>query len=365
MTDWSSSEKDKIWQSACDENGNYQDLTFEQFKALIIGEGGFHLKAKVEGMAATAQAAQIDTTNESVGYQLVGLTQGMPSAVSIPQLAPVAPGIRTQTSSCAISPADAGDWPSANSFGSCKAALGGDGPTPQANGSTSAGTLPVFMEHSQSGFDVDTVDGNRQFKRRSSSIGRMQRSGAGSGDFSDSDDERDENGNLQPKLLTKRTTGNNGGSSSDLHRSASEGAPLRSPHAPHRRAPYAFSNAPPATPSGLPKNRSRNQLNAANKASSSNTSVPIGENRNGASPDSVAEHGFTCTTGQEITGSPHTTSVTTQGAETLVCFPHIFLQCPCFTSACSKFPSCPSLLASQNGSKDGVYSSCDAVSSLA
>lgn len=316
MTDWSDAEKDKIWQSACDEHGKYQELTFEQFKALIIGEGGFHLKAKVEGMAATAQAAQIENTNEPVGQELVGLTRAIQSDASLPKLPPVAIG---QFSDPLLPPSDAGDWESATE-GSTATGLGALGKgdrsssQPGDNTTASAHNLPLLQEHaktmpSPSGFDVDPPDSHRDDRKfdrvRSSNSGRIGR-GVWYGDFSDSDDEYDEDGKMQPKLLTKRRTGNNGGASPDLVRSTSEGGALKSPHAPHRRTPMGFSsNTPPVTPNELPS-RGRNSPTAAVKASSSlNTSgVHFRDGRNGASPDSVAEHGIS-TSGKEISGSYH------------------------------------------------------------
>lgn len=331
MTDWSSAEKDKIWESACDEDGNYQDLTFEQFKALIIGEGGFHLKAKVEGMAATAQAAQIENGAEPVGQELVGLTHGIPSNPSLPHLAPVATG---QSSVPLMHPDESGDWETASSHASQGlAVLGKRDGSSQPQGAQS---LPVLQEHAKtmphataSGFDVDPSDNHVRFepgKGRSNS-GHLGPGGAwyGHGEHSDDDDDYDDQGNLQPKLLTKRRTGNSGGVSPELVRSASEGGALRSPgHAPHRRSPYAFvSNAPPVTPNELPS-KVRNSPTAAARTSSSNTSGmgTFRDGRNGTSPDLIAEHGFSCSTGQEINDTSIHSGTGASQTEPLVCLQH-------------------------------------------
>jgi hypothetical protein len=314
MTDWSSSEKDKIWQAACDEHGNYQDLTFTQFKALIIGEGGFGLKDKVEGMAATAQAAQIDNAkpNEVVGYQMVGLEKGMRPSVSLPQLAPIANMTGEESISCAMPPADALGCESANSPGSDK-----DVTAAQTQGTSST-------KHPQPGHDMDSVESIRKLNFRSHS-GRVFPSGACSGDFSDSDDERDEDGNLQPKLLTKRRTGSHGSFSPNLRRSTSEGGFLPSPSS-HHRPQYAYRNAPPVTPNTLPR-RNRTSQNAATRGSSTSTHVHGIDVPFGASPNSVSEHGFTCMAAQEITGSSVNTSVSTTVNEVVVCPQDILLLC--------------------------------------
>lgn len=57
VVDWSKEEKAKIWEAALDAEGKYHDLTFDDFKALIQGEGGYNL---VERMAAGASAAHIE-----------------------------------------------------------------------------------------------------------------------------------------------------------------------------------------------------------------------------------------------------------------------------------------------------------------
>ena len=300
MTDWSDGEKAKIWKSACNEEGVYQELTFEQFKALIIGDGGFHLKEKVEGMAATAQAEQMENGNEPVGQELVGLTHGIPSSVSLPRVA-----IGQKSSDSLMAPPYSSDL---------DGAAGGCGTPPgQVLRDVSRNSLPVLQEKaltSPSGFDVDPNDSQRGVRK----LGRSQTSSSGQigrgawyghGDFSDSDDERDEDGKLQPKLLTKRRTNNNGGASPDLVRSASEGGALRSPRAqaPPRRTPYGLtSNGPPLTPNELP-NRSRPSPTAAGGRSPSShaNAVTFKDGHcSGASPDPVAEHGITCPAGQEL-----------------------------------------------------------------
>lgn len=325
MTDFSAAEKDKIWQAACDANGEYQELNFEQFKALIIGEGGFHLKAKVEGMAATAQASQIE--NEPLGHELVELTHGIPSNVSIAQLA------TAQKSTSLKPPSDVSDWErGANSCASGMAAMGKEDGSLTPEQSTSPHTLPVLKHHANtmqplSDFNVDPPNsdsGSRRFVRvRSSHSGRLGHYTL-PGEALDKEDDCDENGNLQPKLLTKRNTSQHGGTSPDLVRSVSEGGGLKSPHGAHRRAAYAFAtmNTPPATPNDLP-NKSKHSPTAAGRGS--NNFVSFRDNRNGASPDSVAEHGFTI--GLDASESSHHSGTAASQTDTLVSLQH-----PCDSS---------------------------------
>jgi hypothetical protein len=72
MVDWSESEKEKIWEAACGPNGTECDLTFEQFKALIQGEGGFNL---VQRMATGAGAAHIERGSQAPLERFVHLDE--------------------------------------------------------------------------------------------------------------------------------------------------------------------------------------------------------------------------------------------------------------------------------------------------
>lgn len=212
VVDWSKEEKAKIWEAALDANGKYHDLTFDEFKVLIQGEGGYNL---VERMAAGAGAVHIERISgpqpplDPPLSQLNGLLRegsSLPCALE-------STALQSEPSRGDLS--GSGAQASADMSGVRWA--GGPERQPSAAGATA----------------TDAEDGDDD-------------------DGTSSSDSEDEGGKKKPALLTKRR--------GELRRGQSvEGGTLRSPQRSAKAMLAAAQSASvdtSAAPSELPRNRS-------------------------------------------------------------------------------------------------------------
>lgn len=207
VVDWSKEEKAKIWEAALDGEGKYHDLTFDDFKALIQGEGGYNL---VERMAAGASAAHIERISG-------------PQQQWDPPLA--------QLNGLLRDPLSAQQSTALSSEPSRNLAAGAEGSVRFADG----------PDRNGSGGDGGGAEGADE---------------ASEGDGRSSSDSEDGGVKKKPALLTKR----HGESSSTLGRGMSmEGSTLRSPRRSAQLAMLAVAQAgsvDTAAPSELPRKRS-------------------------------------------------------------------------------------------------------------
>ena len=215
MVDWSKEEKSKIWEAALDGSGKYHDLTFEEFKALIQGEGGYNL---VERMAAGAGAVHIERIS---GPQ----PQWDPPLAQLHAMRDPSMQLPTGQESSALS------------------------------SEPSRGDLAGAALGSTAGSDATTVRWAAGPERQQSAVTRGDGSveaDAADDDGRSSSDSEDEGGKKKPALLTKRR--------GELGRgNSTEGSMLRSPQRSAQLAMLAAAQAgavDTTAPSELPRKRS-------------------------------------------------------------------------------------------------------------
>eukprot|EP00892_Ulva_mutabilis_P012728 jgi/Ulvmu1/9828/UM056_0069.1 len=210
VVDWSKEEKAKIWEAALDNGGKYHDLSFEEFKALIQGEGGYNL---VERMAAGAGAAHIER-------------------ISGPQQAWDPPLAR-------LMPDPSGTLPSVQA----STALSSE---------PSRGELAAAALGAATSSDAMSVRWAAEPERQASSAvrgasGEVATDADGDDEGHESSDSEDETGKKKPALLSKRGEHSN------------DGALLRSPQRSAQLAMLAAAQAgavDTTAPSALPRKRS-------------------------------------------------------------------------------------------------------------